>query len=67
MQRFSENKLNGHYLYLDENNIPIILPCLFARYTQRSLLSVNRAVEQNTKTGVSKELLIEIEIRCLSN
>jgi len=62
MQRFSENKLNGHYLYLDENNIPIILPCLFARYTQRSLLSVNRAVEQNTKTGVSKELLIEIEI-----
>ncbi|MBU2919150.1 site-specific integrase [Psychrosphaera sp. F3M07] len=62
MQRFFENKVNGHYLYLNDNNVPILLPCLFARYTRHSLLSVYRTVEQNTKTGVSKHLLIEKEI-----
>jgi integrase len=56
MFRFSDKKSNNHWLYIDNNEIPILLPCLFARYTQVNGMKVERdfLVDQLTLQPYSK-------------
>ncbi|EJB8531323.1 site-specific integrase [Vibrio parahaemolyticus] len=62
MQKINDKHHNGHWIYLDDDDIPILLPCLFARYTHERGLSIVRKVKHNEVTGVVEAHLEEIEI-----
>ena len=62
MYRYNDKKINGHYIYLDDSRNPILLPCLFARFTQRSQLRIDEhnTVDYETKLKVEEFNLKEI-------
>lgn len=62
MQRYNDPNINKHYIYLDDNHKPLLLPCLFARYTQTSGWRVDVKSEIDPDTKLKKETLIEKEI-----
>ncbi len=62
MRRYNDKEINKHYVYLDDNNLPILLPCLFARYTQYSGLRITTKVEMNAISKTKEENFIETEI-----
>ncbi len=62
MRRYNDTEINKHYVYLDDNNLPILLPCLFARYTQYSGLRITAKVEMNAISKTKEENFIETEI-----
>lgn len=55
MYRYNDKKINGHYIYLDNSRNPILLPCLFARFTQVSGLRIE------VKTKVEARLKQKVE------
>lgn len=62
MKRYNDKEINKHYVYLDDNYFPILLPCLFARYTQNSGLRIEKKVEMNPISKQKEETFIEKEI-----
>ncbi|MDO6444188.1 site-specific integrase [Colwellia sp. 1_MG-2023] len=62
MRRFNDSDFNKHYVYLDETNTPLLLPCLFARYTQLSGVRIDFEVRLNSDTKLKEEVFFENEI-----
>lgn len=62
MRRFNDYDINKHYVYLDESNNPLLLPCLFARYTQHLGMRVDIEARLNRDTELKEEILFEKEI-----
>jgi integrase len=62
MYRGSDNQINGHHIYLDDNEDPILLPCVFSRFTQCAQYKVERSKEEDENTGRAKIVFHEIEI-----
>jgi len=62
MRRFNDSDINKHYVYLDETNNPLLLPCLFARYTQLTGVRVDFEVRLNSETKLKEEVFFENEI-----
>ncbi|GEA51149.1 hypothetical protein VIN01S_19530 [Vibrio inusitatus NBRC 102082] len=62
MYRYNDKKLNRHYVYLDDDLNPIILPCLFARYTQVHNFRVDSNSYQDETSNKINFNLIEKEI-----
>jgi len=53
---------NGYYLYLYDDNTPILLPCLFARFTQVAGYKIKSESTVERETGKVTVRLEEIEI-----
>lgn len=53
---------NEHYLYLYDDNTPILLPCLFARFTQVAGYKIKCETSVDLKTGEVTARLEEVEI-----
>ena len=62
MYRYNDKKLNRHYVYLDDDHNPLILPCLFARYTQVLNFRVDSSSYQDETSNKIIYKFIEKEI-----
>ncbi len=62
MYREHDKIINKHWIYLDDNNTPILLPCLFARYTQILGKKVELKSIKNRITDFKEDFFEEIEI-----
>jgi integrase len=62
MQRFNDKEHNKHWIYLDDNNIPLIIPCLYARYTTERGLSVELKVKKDRISNLTEHYFEEVEI-----
>lgn len=62
MYRYSDNKINLHWIYLDNNHNPLLVPCLFARYTQVVQCRVDLECQVDLHTKLIKEFFFEKEI-----
>jgi integrase len=54
MYRYNDKSINKHYIYLDDNYYPLLLPCLFARYTQ----VLNYRVESKSQQDLNLRSII---------
>jgi integrase len=50
MFRENDKSINGHHIYLYDDGVPILLPCLFARFIQVANQSVVRKTIKNEDT-----------------
>lgn len=62
MQRVNDKKFNKHWIYLDDEDIPVLIPCLYSRYTTRTGLSVVHEKTKNHETGEYEFRFKEIEV-----
>ncbi|HHX8367171.1 TPA: site-specific integrase [Vibrio alginolyticus] len=62
MQRIHDKSHNGHWIYLYDNDVPILLPCLYCRYTYVTGLSVVHEKKRIEGKGDFEFLLKEDEI-----
>ncbi|MGR5529671.1 site-specific integrase [Vibrio alfacsensis] len=62
MQRIHDKLHNGHWIYLYDNDAPILLPCLYCRYTNVTGLSVVHEKKRVEDTGDFEFSLREVEI-----
>ncbi|MDF9389348.1 site-specific integrase [Vibrio sp. 1151_11] len=62
MQRICDKLYNGHWIYLYDDDVPILLPCLYCRYTHVTGLSVVSEKKRVEITGAFEFLLKEVEI-----
>ncbi|MGR5300060.1 site-specific integrase [Vibrio alfacsensis] len=62
MQRVNDKTHNRHWIYLDDNDVPLLLPCLYNRYTTLNGLSVVYEKVKNPETDQFDFQFKEIEI-----
>lgn len=62
MLRYSDNKINKHWVFLDDNQSLLLLPSLFARYTQVMQYRVDIEIRVASDTKLKEEIFIEKEI-----
>ncbi|EAR56573.1 hypothetical protein SKA34_01662 [Photobacterium sp. SKA34] len=62
MRVTNDNIYNNHWIYLDDNDVPLLLPCLYSRYTSSSGLSVVHTKTKNRETKDYEFGFEEIEI-----
>lgn len=62
MQRFNDKEYNKHWIYLDDNNTPLILPCLYARYITQRGVSIELKVKKDRITNQIIHFFEEVEI-----
>ncbi|NIY89732.1 site-specific integrase [Vibrio campbellii] len=62
MQRIHDKLHNGHWIYLYDDDVPILLPCLYCRYTHVTGLSVVNEKKRVEATGAFEFLFKEVEI-----
>lgn len=61
MQRFHDKKYNKHWIYLDDNNTPLILPCLYARYITQRGVYIELKVKKDRITNQIIHFFEEVE------
>lgn len=62
MQRIFDKLHNGHWIYLYDEDVPILLPCLYCRYAYVTGLSVINEKKRVEPTGAFEFLFKEVEI-----
>lgn len=62
MQILEDNEINGHHIYLTDDNDPILFPCLYARWTIKHGLSINEKSKKNKITNMIEHYFEESEI-----
>lgn len=62
MQRINDKTHNQHWIYLDDNDVPLLLPCLYNRYTTLNGLSVVHEKVKNPETEQYDFQFKEVEI-----
>lgn len=62
MQRVRDKTHNKHWIYLDDNDVPLLLPCLYSRYTTLNGLSVVHEKVKNAETEQYDFQFKEVEI-----
>lgn len=62
MQRFNDKEHNKHWIYLDDNNTPLIIPCLYAKYTTLQGLSIELKVNKDRISNKTEHHFEEVEI-----
>ncbi|CAK2470136.1 Integrase [Vibrio crassostreae] len=62
MQRICDKLYSGHWIYLYDEDVPILLPCLYSRYTHVTGLTVVNEKKRVEITGAFDFLLKEVEI-----
>lgn len=62
MQRINDKTHNQHWIYLDDNDVPLLLPCLYHRYTTSTGLSVVHEKVKNPETEQYDFKFKEVEI-----
>jgi integrase len=62
MQRKNDKEYNRHWIYLDDENTPLILPCIYARYTTERGLSVELKSKKNRISNQTEHFFEEVEI-----
>ncbi len=62
MQRINDKTYNKHWIYLDDNDVPLLLPCLYNRYTTLNGLSVVHEKVKNPDTEQYDFQFKEVEI-----
>lgn len=59
MYRCKDYLVNNHHIYLDKNRYPILLPCLFARYTESLGNKVEIKFKKSRETNLIEEFFEE--------
>ncbi|WP_404764703.1 site-specific integrase [Vibrio alginolyticus] len=62
MLKVNDKDFNKHWIYVDDDNVPILFPCLYARYTSRSGLTVELKSKKNRLTNTTDHFFQEDEI-----
>ncbi|MFS1870104.1 hypothetical protein [Vibrio lentus] len=62
MERRFDSSVNMHHIYVDEYQRPILLPCLFARYTELQGLRVELKSYKNRDTNQKEDVIKLAEI-----
>ncbi|SON50217.1 hypothetical protein [Vibrio tapetis] len=62
MQRISDKVFNGHWIYLDDSNTPILLPSLYARYTTHKGVSIELKSKFDRILSKTEHCFEEVEI-----
>ncbi|NWL15500.1 site-specific integrase [Pseudoalteromonas sp. Scap03] len=62
MRRYSDKKINKHYIYLDSDRVPILLPCLFARYTEVVGKKIDLIKRKNRNSDLIENVFEEVFI-----
>lgn len=62
MQRICDNLQSGHWIYLYDDDVPVLLPCLYSRYSHVTGLSVVYKKKRVETTSTFEFLLEEVEI-----
>jgi len=62
MHRYSDKKINKHYIYLDSDRVPILLPCLFARYTEVAGKKIELIKRKNRNSDLIENVFEEVFI-----
>lgn len=63
MQRIYDKEHNHHWIYLDDENTPLLIPSLYNRYTTYRNLTVEFKVERDRVAGKTVHSFKEIEIQ----
>lgn len=62
MQRLNDKEFNKHWIYLNESNTPLIIPCIYARYTTQRGLSVELKSKKDRISNQTEHYFEEVEI-----
>lgn len=62
MFRENDKSINRHHIYLYDDQVPILLPCLFARFTEVANQAIVRETIKNKETERKETFFKEIEI-----
>ncbi|EJG0322779.1 site-specific integrase [Vibrio parahaemolyticus] len=62
MQRINDNLHNGHWIYLYNDNLPILIPCIYSRYTRSNGSTVAYTEKLDKVTGYTKAYFQETHI-----
>ncbi len=62
MQRINDKTYNKHWIYLDDNDVPLLLPCLYNRYITLNGLSVVHEKVKNPQSEQYGFQFKEVEI-----
>ncbi|RPF13323.1 site-specific integrase [Vibrio crassostreae] len=62
MYRVNDKEVNKHWIYLDDDSTPLLLPCLYARYINQLGLSIELVSEKNRITNKTTHYFNEQEI-----
>ncbi|WP_394240453.1 site-specific integrase [Vibrio astriarenae] len=62
MQRICDKLQSGHWIYLYDDDVPVLLPCLYSRYTHITGFSVVYKKKRVETTGSFEFLFEEVEI-----
>ncbi|WP_318518258.1 site-specific integrase [Photobacterium leiognathi] len=62
MRVINDNIYNNHWIYLDDNDVPLLLPCLYSRYTYSNGLSLVHSKTLNREAKDYEFCFEEIEI-----
>jgi len=62
MYRVNDKLISKHWIYLDDNRLPIIIPCLFARYTQTLGKKIELKSIIDKVTDLKEDFFEEVEV-----
>lgn len=62
MFRMNDTKINHHWIYLDNDDDVLLMPCLYARYTSRLGLSVEIEYVLSSETNIVEPRFVTKEI-----
>lgn len=62
MHRYLDKKLNRHHIYLDSERVPLLLPCLFARYTEVAGKKIELVRRKSKNSDLIEDVFEEISI-----
>ncbi|EGQ8301111.1 TPA: site-specific integrase [Vibrio parahaemolyticus] len=62
MQTLSDKEINKHHIYLTDNNVPIVIPCIYARWTVRNGVTIEEKHRKDRITDVTNCFFEESEI-----
>jgi hypothetical protein len=62
MYRINDKKMNKHWIYLDNDNTPLIIPCLYSRYTYQRGVSIELKVRKDRFSNKTNHYFEEVYI-----
>lgn len=62
MQRIYDKDFNRHWIFLNDDNTPLVIPCLYARYTSYRGVSVELKVKKDRSSNQTEHYFDEVEI-----
>ncbi|EGR2900237.1 hypothetical protein DMW13_01190 [Vibrio parahaemolyticus] len=67
MLKVNDKEFNKHWIYVDDDNVPILFPCLYARYTSRSGLTVELKSKKNRLTNTTDHFFKKMKLALMDS